>query len=228
MVTEPGRVWLALAHGERPPTREATLQALLRRLPEEEAALRATIALQRALDRLPEARLEVAVPLLIRLSDRIAATLAEQLADAPVTEVALSGEQVTAPPLVDWREVVVPQGPGKRLEPVDGDPTDPAVLAGAALGAPDGVQPVLRSGRLLLLPGLEFGPTRLRAIQCRVTDPVSFALLDGDTSAPFPEVAGWSIGDMARRAVTEHAARLRGGPPDLDLLLTAATRGAAA
>ncbi len=222
LVAGPGLVWLALAHGERPATRDAVLQALLRHLPEEEAALRATLALHHDLHRLPEARLDVVVPLLIRLSDRIAALLAEQLADAPLTEVALTGERVMPPPLVDWREVVIPQGPGERLQPLDGDPSDPAVLAGAALGAPDGVQPVLRSGRLLLLPGLEFRPTRLRAIQCRVTDPVSFALLDGEPSARFPDVAGWSIGDMARRAVAEHAARLRDGPPDLDLVLTAA------
>ena len=97
LVAEPGRIWLALEHGERVATRAQALQRLLRRLPEEEAALREVIALERALPRSPEPALATVIPVLLRLSERIAATLAAQIADAPVTEVALSGERDAAP-----------------------------------------------------------------------------------------------------------------------------------
>ena len=225
LVAEPGRVWLALEHGERAATREEALRLLLRRLPEEEAALRATIALQRALPRSPEAPLAAALAVMLRLSERIAATLARQLADAPVREVALTGAR-TPPPLLDWRALVVPGAADERLLPLAGDPADPqAVGAAAVAGSSEAQQPVLRSGALLLLPGTEFRHTRLRAIQCALTDPVSFAVLAGERRARFPDVAGWSIHDAARRAVAEHAARLRAEPGDLGLLLSA-TRAA--
>jgi hypothetical protein len=43
---------------------------------------------------------------------------------------------------------------------------------------------------------------------------VSFALLDGSVMARFPRLAGWSVDDVARRAVDEHRAWLRNGPDD--------------
>ena len=224
LVAEPGRIWLALEHDERPATREDALWTLVRRLPEEEPALRELIALQRSLHRSPEPSLATVLPVLLRLSERIAAALAAQLADAPVTEVALSGG-AGALPLVDWRALVAPPAADERLLPVTGDPADPAVLGAAVLAHPAGPYPVMRSGQLLLLPGGEFVRTRMRSIQCPLTDPVSFALLEGSRTASFPAVAGWSIHDSARRAVAEHAARLRSEPGDLELLLTA-TRAA--
>ena len=54
----------------------------------------------------------------------------------------------------------------------------------------------------------------MRGIQCRTTDPVSFALADGETVARFPDVSGWSALDCARRAVAEHAAWLGAGMYD--------------
>jgi hypothetical protein len=48
----------------------------------------------------------------------------------------------------------------------------------------------------------------LRAVQCQPTDPVSRALAEGKPVARFPNVAGFSIVDTGRRAVSEHAARL--------------------
>ena len=224
LVAEPGRVWLALEHDERPATRADVLRLLLRRLPEEETALRATLELQRTLHRSPDPALATVLPVLLRLSERIAAVLAAQLADAPVTEVALAGE-TGALPLADWRALVAPPAADERLAPITGDPVDPAVLGAAVLDHLTGPYPVMRSGQLLLLPGAEFVRTRMRAIQCRLTDPVSFALLEGARTASFPDVAGWSIHDTARRAVAEHAARLRSEPGDLELLLTA-TRAA--
>ena len=224
LVAEPGRIWLALEHGERPATREDALRALLRRLPEEEAALRQVIALQRSLHRSPKPSLATVLPVLLRLSERIAAALGAQLAGAPVTEVALSGG-ASRLPLADWRALVAPPAAEEWLTPLTGDPADPAVLGAAVLAHPTGPYPVLRSGQLLLLPGGEFVRTRMRSIQCRLTDPVSFALLEGARTAYFPEVAGWSIRDIARRAVAEHTARLRSERGDLGLLLTA-TRAA--
>jgi hypothetical protein len=224
LVAEPGRIWLELEHGERVATREQALARLLLRLPEEEPALREVIALERALPRSPEPSLATVIPVLIRLSERIAAALAAQLADAPVTEVALSGDHAPLP-LADWRALVAPPAADERLLPLAGDPGDPAVLGAAVRAHPSGPYPVLRSGQLLLLPGAEFVRTRMRSIQCPPTDPVSFALLGGERVARFPDVPGWSIQDTARRAVTEHAARLRSEPGDRDLLLTA-TRAA--
>ncbi len=64
--------------------------------------------------------------------------------------------------------------------PLAGDPADPAVLGAAVHDHLTGPYPVMRSGQLLLLPGGEFVRTRMRAIQSRLSDPVSFALLDGD------------------------------------------------
>jgi len=46
--------------------------------------------------------------------------------------------------------------------------------------------------------------SRLRAVQCPASDPVSFALLAGSDRAAFPEIAGWRASDCARRAASEH------------------------
>ena len=46
----------------------------------------------------------------------------------------------------------------------------------------------------------------MRAVQCELTDPVSFALLAGGDVARFPNVGGWSAQDAARRAVAEQRA----------------------
>jgi hypothetical protein len=63
-----------------------------------------------------------------------------------------------------------------------------------------------------VLPTAPWWRTRLRAIKSRPTDPVSFALAEGDRVARFPRVRGWSAEDTARRAVAEHRAWLRGEP----------------
>jgi hypothetical protein len=46
-------------------------------------------------------------------------------------------------------------------------------------------------------------------VKSRSTDPVSFALLDGESVAQFPRVRGLSATDLAARAVAEHRAWLR-------------------
>jgi hypothetical protein len=54
--------------------------------------------------------------------------------------------------------------------------------------------------------------TELRALKCPLSDPVSFAVADGRDTAAFPDVAGWSAKDSARRAVAEHRAWLQAPP----------------
>ena len=56
----------------------------------------------------------------------------------------------------------------------------------------------------MLFPGSGTWPRgAMRAVHCRATDPVTFALLDGDSFAEFPNALGWSAADSAHRAVTE-------------------------
>jgi hypothetical protein len=75
----------------------------------------------------------------------------------------------------------------------------------------------------MVFPACPLWRSRLRAVQCRATDPVSFALVEGGSVAAFPNVRGWSAEDTARRAVAEHRAWLRSeSEPELDMLLTAA------
>jgi hypothetical protein len=71
-----------------------------------------------------------------------------------------------------------------------------------------GPYPALRSGQLLVLASRRWPRTLFRAVQCPVSDPVSFALIDGRGSALFPAVPGWSAADTAARAVAEHRAWL--------------------
>ena len=62
-VSEPARAWLWLRHGERAGGRRAALEQALRRWPEEEAALRAALALERSLTRGPAAPLAEFLPM---------------------------------------------------------------------------------------------------------------------------------------------------------------------
>lgn len=130
-------------------------------------------------------------------------------------------------PLVDWRARAVPAVPDEAfaLVPGDaaapaaiaaaaraGDPAAPAAVAAAARAGISGPYPALRTGRLMVLPtngGYE--RTALRGVQSAVTDPVSFALVEGAGHAHFPDLPGWSARDAARRAVAEHRAWVHAG-----------------
>jgi hypothetical protein len=138
-------------------------------------------------------------------------------------------DEVSWLPLVDWRARTVPGPPDEVFALVPGRLDDPAVLASAALGSMDGAYLALRDGSLLLLPAARekgrgrtsspeenaarFHRVKLRGVQCPQTDPVSFALAEGRDVARFPNVAGWSARDSARRAVAEHRAWLDRRPP---------------
>lgn len=206
LVAEPARIWLWLVHRERIERRADVLRRALDVLPEEEEAIRAALALSEALPGRPVAPLEEFLPPFLRLTARIAERFEHEVAEAGTTEVRLVGGGGTPVPLADWSAVVRPSIPEETLAPVDGDPADPAVLAANQKGL-IGPYPALRHDGLLVLPAPR-GLGHLRAVQCRLTDPVSFALLDGSATAAFPNVPGWSARDWARRAIAEHGAWL--------------------
>lgn len=252
-VAEAIRIWSALAPGATVPTRVDALACGLELFPEEEPALRQILELRRTLTRGPDPMqaLEAAVPLFVRLSRRIAATIDADLQGASGNEVRLlaggSEELVLAGgpwkpnpllpggrsprilPLADWRGVACPAGPDDAFAVLSADITDPyAHLAAAALN--QGPYPTLCDERLLIRPSTGFVRSRLRSVECPATDPVSFALISRQTAAFFPEVPGWAAGDVAHRAVAEHRVWLqppRGAPGarDLGMLISAARAG---
>jgi hypothetical protein len=226
-VAEAARIWLWLARGERATSRAEALRRALRALPEEERLLRETLELRRALPAAAEEPLADALRALVRLSERIAALITDEVAEAGVTEVRLAGAEgeLVLPrgggggpllPLADWRGVVVPSLPDECLVAVPGDPADPVAIGDAARARPAGPYPTLRSKRLLILPSVPWWRNRLRSVQCPASDPVSFALLDGASTAAFAAVPGWAAGDWADRAVAAHVASLGTGSGELD------------
>ena len=224
LVADAARIWLWLVRGDLCMTRREALAKGLDALPEEEPALRAALALDARLRRNPAPDVASALSGLVRLSSRLAAHVGAAAGDGgtavavewdPAEPLALHAG-ARAPrlvPLADWRARVWPVSPDEALAPADFDPTDPAAL-GDAVRAAGGWGPypaVVRDGMLLIA-----GPGLLRAVQCPLSDPVSFALLEGRTEAWFPDVPGWSADDSARRAVAEHRAWLASGDMDLE------------
>jgi hypothetical protein len=179
----------------------------------------------------PAPPLAETLPVFLRLSSRIARTIADQLESAGTTDVELvRGEELALPhggweptgpwpfpppsrllPLADWRAIVDPALPDETFAPVAGDATDPETLCRAALVLAKGPYPTLTADGLLLRP-YHGGRARLRAVQCPMTDPVSFALMAGAATAAFPNAIGWSARDTARRGVAEHASWLAAHP----------------
>jgi hypothetical protein len=223
LVSEPVRTWLWLTRGARIRRRRDALEAGLHALPDEEPALRAALALLDSLKDEPPAPLRETLPTLARLSGRIASLLEAEAAGR--TEVRLLGadrgnlilpagrsaklrllaggaRQLELLPLADWRARVWSWPPDEVIAELPLDPTDPAVLAEAAPAGENGAYAALRSGPLLVLPSLS--RTRLRAVQCALTDPVSCALIAGRAEASFPGLTGWCAEDSAWRAVAEH------------------------
>ena len=173
-------------------------------LPEEAESIAAAEALGERLHLSPQPPLEEATRFLVRMSDRIANALGAEADAAGAVDVALDWdgpdelitplvglkgpERPDAPlPLVDWRALVLPRVPDEVCAAHPGDPADPATLAAvtAAAGS-SGAYPVLRSGGLAVLPKSIEPRTRLRALQCRVSDPVTFALLEGQRHRRLP------------------------------------------
>ena len=184
-------------------------------MPEEESALRRALALHDALGDSPDPPLADALQALTRLSARIADRLCDQLHDEPATDVLLGDERrrLQVAPAAAGRLAGAGAPPARRrgVRAAARRPGDPATLAAAARRLP-GPYPALRTDGLMVFPAAPWWRTRLRAVQCAPTDPVSFALADGNRAARFPAVRGWSAEDVARRAVAEHRAWLAGEP----------------
>ncbi|MEA2374630.1 MAG: hypothetical protein QOD53_1093, partial [Thermoleophilaceae bacterium] len=210
-VSEPVRLLLWLTRGERIFDRRSALVRALRLMPEYEPAIRAALDLHERLPARPAPPVVEMLPHLVELSSQVAELLWRETQDHGRTTVALDvGERDGCVPLVDWRALVCGWLADERLLPEPGDPRDPGAIERAASRSDIGRQPALRHEGLVVLPAapLNSGLDRLRAVQCELTDPVSVALLDGRSEAWFPDVAGWSARDWARRAVAEHGAWL--------------------
>jgi len=223
LVAEPARILLQLTVGEGRGPRADVLRRALALLPEEEPALRLALETERLLPRRPAAPLAESVAALARLSRRIADLVTERAFADGADLVRLEGaDPRRARPLCDWRSVVSPTHVAELVLPGHGSPADPTALREAALEQRGPTYVALRDGALLVLPAVERERNRLRAVQCPASDPVSFALLDERSEAAFPRTAGWSIEQVARRAVAEHRARLAARAPDLVTVLGAA------
>ena len=232
LASEPARIWLWLVHRERTSSRRQALERGVAVLPEERRFFERALALREALTQTPDPPLAEMLEGFLRLTHRIADRLATEAQPAGVQEVRLNwgqeGELVLAPgargplggllgarprllPLVDWRALVRPSAPDEAFAPIPGRPTDLTTLGKATLAGGIGPYAAFRDDDLLVLPAPLQRRTFLRAVQCPVTDPVSFALLDGAGLARFPRARGWSIGETAIRAVAEHRAWLNAG-----------------
>ena len=231
LASEPARIWLWLVHGERVPSRTEALRQGIEALPEERETFEQALALHRALPRSPDPPLAQTLEAFLRLTGRIAGRLGEEVEAEGFEDVRLSwaeDELVLAPgasdplhallgpglrllPLVDWRALAWPAAPDEALAEMPGHPADPATLEAATMAGRGGAYPALRHDDLLVLPAQPQRRTLLRAVQSPLTDPVSFAVLDGSPVARFSRAAGWSIAETAGRAVAEHRAWLRAG-----------------
>ena len=210
LVAEPARIWLWAAHGERVRARKQALERALRRLPEEEPALRMALSIHERLRPSPDPPFRQVLAFLVRMSSRLARLLEAEAGDGDEVRL-VSGDGDDAEtqgvvPLVDWRGLALPSyEPDEWFALIDGDASDPETLARAAVVGPDPPYPVLRADGLMLFPEADlWGRPVLRAVQCAATDPVSFALAEGRTVARFTDLPGWSAFDSARRAVAEH------------------------
>ena len=234
LVAEPVRIWLWLSDGERLGRRADVLRRGLDRLPEEEAALRRALELHQALPDGPEPPLAEVLPVLARMSSRIADLIASQVIDAGTTPVRFAGAgcaELILPrnrwrpttslvggqkprllPLCDWRSLACPLLPDECFAVLGNDPSDPAALDAAISSQGDGPYPALPFDALLVLPAARWRSS-LRAVKCAISDPISIALVQGRNEAQFPNVPGWSARDSAVRAVAEHRAWLDAPQP---------------
>ncbi|HEY1358456.1 MAG TPA: hypothetical protein VGF21_09135 [Thermoleophilaceae bacterium] len=220
LVAESARTCLWLSEGEVPPTRREALER------SDDPAAAGALAIERKLPAAAAPPVADALGALVRGSQRVAARLREEADRAGYDEVELHETKGPVPflsheaegpapvlshetkgpvpffSLVDWRARAFSEQPDERCFVADGEAGDPRALAAAASrGASP--QPLLRAGDdLLVAPAAQ--PLPLRGVECPVTDPVTFALLAGESVARFPRLPGWSARDCARRAVAEH------------------------
>jgi hypothetical protein len=238
------RIWLWVADGVRAGGRRDALEQALRRLPEDEAALRRSLALHRDLARLPPAPLDEILPAVVRISHAIARRLFPpgaleqpqlvELVGAGEPELALPARATdelrrlegASPlvPLVDWRSVVVSPRPDEAVAHVPLEPERPETIAEALAASRGRDCYAALCGEGLLVLAAHGGGGPLRPLQCAATDPVTIALLAGEPLARFPALPGLSAADWARRAAAEHRAWLLEDPRSTALTLRALGR----
>ena len=238
LISEPARIWLLLAHGERYARRTEALERAIECLPDEEDAFLLGLELHRTAAELPPLQLELVLPPFVRLSDRIADLVRVAATAAGETEAELCGNpsELTphrpgaptpppeALPLCDWRALVSSTHGDEWFVKTAWDVHDPAAIERASGMQDNGAHFALRSGSLLVFPGPTFVSTRQRGIESPATDPVTFALADGRSRAAFPNHPGLSLDDVTRRAVAERRAwveRADREPTVTELLLAA-------
>ncbi len=227
LAAESARIWLWVEHREEVGRRVEALARAAEELPEEAFALERMRQLHDSLTKLPAAPLAEALALLVRFSARVATVLGRRAEVAGCTEVFLLGDPAELrPPSGDWweRAATAADGEGPCLLPLvdwcamvclweppdetfvvlDGDPCDPGQLAALSALAARGTYPTLVDGELMLRPAPMGKRLRLRTVQCPDTDPVSFALVRGESVARFPNMRGLSVQHTVQRAVREH------------------------
>lgn len=220
MIAEHARIVLWREHSISFDSRAEVLESAVRFFPEDKV-LRAALQAWKGGG---HSRLSVDASEVLRWCLSAAKRIAESLgkgSTGPPTTVRLGHGTLTGifpgandlkiTPLVDWHARVLPRPFDDALTVVRGDPTDPDFLVQCARDGDTGPYRAIQYGGLLLLPTTRYGRAIYRSIQCAVSDPVSFALLDGRQEAAFSDGPGWSAWDSARRAVGEHARWLDAG-----------------
>ena len=229
VVAESARAWLWLAHAEQVARPRDALVRTAELVPEEADSMHLFLDLRAGLHRSPPAPLRETLGALCRISRRAADELDEHARAEGHTPVQLVGMGQSRLPLCDWRALVSPPSPEESLAIVAGDPGDPRALAAAVALDRDYDYPALTAGDLFVLAGRKQRRTWFRTVQCEVTDPVSFALLEEAEQARFPRLEGLSAVDTASLAVAQHAHRLipqpDGNSDALGTLFTAARAG---
>ncbi len=188
--------------------------------------LERAIALRERLHELPRAPLAEALGALVGLSSRIAQRVtSDALAEggrtvrlhpgALVPGATLAGSDGAryeqppgALPLCDWRALAVPTHADESFVLDGGDPADPGAVARAALERCPGTYRALQAPSLLVFPFSALERPAPGILACPASDPVSFALAAAHAEALFPEARGWSVADVATRAVAEQRPRV--------------------
>lgn len=230
VIAEHARVLLWLDHSIVLRSRPAVLATAVQLYPGDEVLRRAwrdwdTGYSPRSLD----------VPEILAWALAAVKTVADKLGenpDGPATSVKLEGEDSSEQvlpmpasdeqvlPLADWHARVLVRPFEEGLVATPGEPTDLGVLARCARDADKSLHRAIEYEGLLIAPVAEYGRAIYRSIQCPVSDPVSFALLRGESAATFPGKRGWSAADCAQRAVDEHTLWLSSSPAPAPSLRT--------
>ncbi|HEX8208195.1 MAG TPA: nucleotidyltransferase domain-containing protein [Solirubrobacteraceae bacterium] len=197
LLADPARAVAWLEEERLHATRRDALDWLRRSHPEEAEAVTAALRLEGGGSPAGD-ELDVVLGALTRLTASVAA--AHRRAAPGVTRVRLARGPLLGPdgalPLADWRARCAPAPPDEHFRLAAGDPARAADL-GACVPTD-----VLRRDDLLVMPGA--GAVVMRGVQSAVSDPVSFALVEGRDEALFCDLPGWGAHDCARRAVAEH------------------------